>query len=567
MNYDSFCLAAALRELDATCLGAFLDQVYQPEPLTITLAFSGRGPRRYWLLSADARWPRAHAITARRPNPETPPHFATLLRHHLGGCRLLAAEQPRFDRILRLTFGRGEGGSEERRTLVLEIMGRHSNLVLLDAAGTLLGALKVVPPSQSRVRPVLPGQPYEEPPGVRPDPRELPVEALRELLAEVETPEALTRALSGWGTFPAREALAECVGSGQPLAEVVAARMQQVRRGSFTPTVFEDDAGQPRGVWAFSSRQDGWTRGRSCETISRACELFYGYQKAHAETDALRRTLTGALERVRKTTAIQLAEAEAALNGLDVTEGLRIRGELLAANAGSIPRGATEAELSNWYDPEGGELRVPLDPLLDARENSARYFHRYRRATAAAEAALDRIPPLTERLASLEDRLRGAVDVDGEKLRELHAAAREEGLFRETTPTGSRETSAEEQREFPTGVRVKRVPVGGWNIYYGENATSNDYLTTRFAKPGDLWLHARAVTGCHVVVRGVNTLDRLPPEVLREAARLAAAHSEAKHSGLVSVDYTFRRYVRKPRGSAPGRVTYTGERTLDVEPG
>src|SRR5207302_2397292 len=133
------------------------------------LAFTGRGPRRFWLLSADARWPRAHAARARRPGPETPPGFCMLLRKHLGGSRLVEAEQVRFDRVLRLTFRRGE----ETRALVHEVMGRHSNLVLLDEAGTVLGAVKVVPPSQTRVRPVLPGHPYADPPGARPDPRPL----------------------------------------------------------------------------------------------------------------------------------------------------------------------------------------------------------------------------------------------------------------------------------------------------------------------------------------------------------------------------------------------------------
>lgn len=108
--------------------------------------------------------------------------------------------------------------------------------------------------------------------------------------------------------------------------------------------------------------------------------------------------------------------------------------------------------------------------------------------------------------------------------------------------------------------------MGGWDIYYGENATSNDYMTTRWSKPADLWLHARAITGAHVVIRGVGDLAHLPPEVLRYAAQLAAAHSDAKHSSYVPVDYTFRRYVRKPRGSGPGRVLYTHEKTLDVDP-
>ena len=228
-----------------------------------------------------------------------------------------------------------------------------------------------------------------------------------------------------------------------------------------------------------------------------------------------------------------------------------------------MERGETAAELPNWYDPEGGTLRIELDPELDARENAERYFHRYRRATAAAEAALERIPELERRVEELAAQTDEARSADESGLRALHARAKEQGLLREAGP---RAQAGAEEREFPPGVRVRRVPVSGWEVLYGENATSNDWLTTRCAKPGDLWLHARAVTGCHVIVRGVNSLDRLPPEVLREAARLAAAHSDAKHSSVVPVDYTFRRYVRKPRGSAPGRVTDTGEKTIHVEP-
>src|SRR5688500_17303401 len=137
-------MAAAVTELRGGCLGAFVDQVYQPEPLTVTLAFTGRGPRRLWLFDCDARWPRAHATTIRRPNPDSPLGFCMLLRKHLGGSHLVEVEQVRFDRILRLVFERGG----ERRTLVHEVMGRHSNLVLLDPGEVVLGAVKPVPPSQ-----------------------------------------------------------------------------------------------------------------------------------------------------------------------------------------------------------------------------------------------------------------------------------------------------------------------------------------------------------------------------------------------------------------------------------
>jgi predicted ribosome quality control (RQC) complex YloA/Tae2 family protein len=568
MNYDSFCMAAAVEELRTGFLGAFVDQVYQPEPLVVALAFTGRGPRRFWLLSSDARWPRSHATALRRPNPETPPGFCMLLRKHLNGARLAAAEQVRFDRVLRLTFRRGE----ESRVLVHEVMGRHSNLILLDDGGTVLGAAKAVPPSQSRVRPVLPGQPYDDPPGARPDPRTLSRAELRALLAGAETPEAITRALSGWGTFPAREALGnvkcqmsdvKCSGAAEGVAEAVFSLMERVRGAEFAPTVFEDEAGRPKGTWAFPSRQEGWTRGHPAASLSLACDEYYGYLEAHAAEEALRKTVLGALERALRTARVQQSEAEASLEGLDRAETLKIKGELLAAQGSRVERGAAAVELTNWYDPEGAPLRVELDPELDARENAERFFHRYRRAMAAAEAALERLPELSARAEELAALTQEARAADEERLRGLHQRLKEQGLLREQGP--GQEPGRKAAPEFPPGIRVRRVPVGGWEVLYGDNATSNDWLTTRHARPGDLWLHARAVNGAHVVVRGVTSLDRLPPEVLREAARIAAAHSDAKHSTIVPVDYTFRRHVRKPRGSAPGLVTYTGEKTLHVE--
>lgn len=560
-------MAAVADELRASCAGAFVDQVHQPEALAVVLAFTGRGPRRYWLLSSDARWPRCHATTVRRSNPVVPPNFCMLLRKHLGGAHLESVEQVRFDRVLRLEFRRGD----EQRILVHEVMGRHSNLVLLDETGLVLGAVKTVPPSQTRVRPVLPGHPYQDPPGARPDPRSLSPDQLARLLEGVETAEEITRRLSGWGTFAAREAMRmssdECrVSSGSShLGRIVFQFMEQVRRGEYQPTVFEE-GGRPKGVWAFPSIQDGWTHGRAAASISGACDEYYEFLEANAAREALRKSVAGALERALRTARLQLAEAEGHLEGLDEADGLRIRGELLSAAGARVERGAPHVDLPNWYSPEGESLRVELDPELDGRENAERYFYRYRRAMASAEAALERIPQLTSRVAELESLRETAASAEEERLRELLALVREQGLLREQGPGRSSE-GKQVAPEFPPGVRVRRVPVGAWEIYYGENATSNDYLTTRWARPGDLWLHARAVAGSHVVVRGVNSLDRLPPEVLREAARLAAAHSEAKHSSLVSVDYTFRRYVRKPRGSAPGRVTYTGERTLNVEPG
>jgi predicted ribosome quality control (RQC) complex YloA/Tae2 family protein len=327
--------------------------------------------------------------------------------------------------------------------------------------------------------------------------------------------------------------------------------------------VFRAADGRPSGVWAFPAFQPGWTHATPAASLSVACESYFGHAEVHAGTEALRKTVAGALKKTLRTCRLQLAEARESIESLGRTELFRISGELLAASAGRVEPGATVVELPNWYDEDQTPLRIELDPELDARGNSARYFHRYRRAMAGAETALERIPELEARELRLTAQLESAACAEASELRAMIEA--EPRLF--AAPTGEpgrREPAAE--REFPVGVRVRRVSVDGWEILYGENAVSNDWLTTRHARPHDLWLHARAVTGAHVIIRDARTVERVPSAVLREAARLAAAHSEAKHSALVPVDYTFRRYVRKPRGSGPGRVTYTQERTLDIDP-
>ena len=419
----------------------------------------------------------------------------------------------------------------------------------------------MVPPSQPRVRPVLPGLRYVDPPGDRPDPRKLSHEEMSELLDGVSMAEEITRRISGWGTFAAREALAR---PGSP-SDAVWGLMEQVRAGRFEPQLFQDEAGRPKGIWSFPSVQSGWERSEAQASISTACDVYFSHQEAHAAEDALRKTILAAVDRALRTATIQLTEARDHLEGVGAAGELRIKGELLSSASVPVERGATEVSLPNWYDPEQRPLRIELDHQLDLRENAARYFHRYRRAVAAAEAALERIPELEQEEASLQEFHARAVESDEGSLAASMDEARGRGLLRDAAESSG--PGKAPASEFPSGVRIKRVPVGRWEVLYGENATSNDYLTTRFARPGDLWLHARAVTGAHVVIRGVTSLDRLPPEVLREAARIAAAHSEAKHSSLVPVDYTFRRYVRKPRGSGPGAVLYSGEKTIHVEPG
>lgn len=559
MTFDGFVMAAVAAELRGE-MGAFVDQVYQPGATELVFAFTGRGPRALWLCSADAQAARCHALSERPEMPAAPPAFCMLARKHLRGGRLEAVEQVGFDRVLRLTVNR----SGERCVLVHEVMGRHSNSLLLDEAGTILGAIKIVPPSRSRARPVLPGKPYEPAPTGRRDPRPVTREEFLALAGEAPVaPEWFSRTFNGFGPFAAAEVLARAA-SPAP-AEVWAAfepLVTAVREERFAPVLFRDERGQPAGFWAFRSAQVGGERQEPAGGMSAAVDTVYGWREEAGAREALRKQVEGSLRRALGALQRQREEAERHLENLDGAEQWRIRGELLAGAGGRVPRGASQVELPNYYDPEQAPLRIELDPALTPAENVEQYFRRYRRAVGAAERAIERLPEVEAEVARLEALLRAAEAADDAALAALDERLRAGGLYRERQVP--RDAPGSPTRELPPGIRIRRYHLEGWEVLWGENATSNDYLTTRVARPDDLWLHARAVTGAHVVVRGERRGVPVPRPVLEAAARTAAAHSDARHSSVVPVDYTQRRYVRKPRGSAPGLVTYQNEKTVHV---
>ena len=561
LTFDSFLLAAITSEIENDLLAARLVKVHHPAPGGVVLTYGSGQSRQFWLHRFDGRWPRAHRLTERPANPATPSAFCMTLRKHLEGARLQAVEQPGFDRILKLTFTRGGG----RNVLVHEMMGRHSNLLLLDGAEQILAVGRPISKADGAARDLIPHAKYQLPPHQRPDPRGLSTREITALLGDGPLePADITRAVNGVGPFAARELLT--VGADPAtVADALAAMLERWREGDLDPQVLTDAHGEPEGAWPWRSRHWPEDGQRSTPSASGAVEEAFGALEQDEARTALRRQAGQALKRALRTASAQLKDAERHLLAAEDAELLRIKGELLV----SAPRDAVKAaadciELPNYYDPEGKPLAIEIDPRRTLHDNAERYFRRYQRVNAAREDALVRHPRLLERVDALETARTALAQARSEA--DIHALVAPLGL----RPASKRQRAQRGERTqspYPPGVRIRGKTVDGWEILYGENATGNDYLTTRVARPDDLWLHARAVKGAHVVIRGVGDLGRLPPEVLREAAQLAAARSDAKHSRLVTVDYTFKRYVRKPRKAAPGLVLVSHEKSLEVDPG
>lgn len=564
MSFDSIVMAAVADELNRKLADGRVMAVHQPAPLDVVLTIRMPGANHMLLISADAQSPRIHLTSTKRPNPQKPPSFCMILRKHLKGALFAGAEQMDFDRVLRLHFNAFDG---ERLTLVVEIMGKHSSIILINAAGRILGTIKPVGRSKSRFREVLPGRQYVPPPSQEKlNPLNISPEELRRILAETPEPEIasrLTKSFTGIGPFAAKELAARCERDAARLPGVFEQFFGAIREGAFSPVLITDDAGQTTGFYAFRSAQHPDANQHERTSISAVADMYFtsalprdAFDHAKVEFIArLRRELEFSEESLVSIRE-QIAECEGA-------DRLRQIGELILAQIGDVPPEAESAELADYYDPQGGTITVALDRRLTPAENAEVYFRKYRKAVSGAEALQDRLAETSARLKLLKKTL-GAADsiASSEQIEQLTRILQDQGIHIRK----QEEPSEKKVSEFE-GHRIARAASDGWEILVGQNSEANDYLLTRVARPTDIWVHVKASPSAHVVIRTNGKPDAVPRSVIHAAAELAAKNSDSKHSSLVPVDYTLRKYVRKPKGSPAGKALYQNEKTIFITPG
>ncbi len=572
MYTDALTVAALAQELRETVEGGRVQDVLGVDDLSVGFEIYGQGRRRYLLASAHPTLARAHLTdTHLRRGVESAGPLLLLLRKWARGGRLERVEQPAFERILRLTFDHPDEGVS---VLIVEIMGRHSNIILTDAGGMILDCIKRIGPDLNRYRTIAPHHPYVPPP-----PQEkLPPDSLTELrlrqaMAAGRPADPLWRALvagvQAVSPLLAREMAFRAYGDAEiPIGQAQKiAPLLDVLRAFFAPR--EDDApARPSVGWAEAEADAppavacfapyalthwpaGWAPAAS---MSAAIEgwLLAGaatgdaYQAARAR---LRAVLAEASQRVERRQD-QLRQQLASLDDLD---GLRQAGELVLAYGWGLRAGQTElvVDLEDGSPPR----RIAVDPALAPAENAQSYFRRYQKARRSRED----IPPLLDevegeleriRQAALEIELagnRGELDEVRDELRELGYLAEKAGAKAKARPTPP----------------ASHTSPGGRVILVGRNSRQNDRLTFHTARPDDWWLHARGVPGAHVILRADGPVAEAD---LRRAAELAAYYSAGRGEASVVVDYTLRRHVRRRPGGGPGQVLYRREQTLTVKP-
>jgi predicted ribosome quality control (RQC) complex YloA/Tae2 family protein len=555
MYFDSLTTAAITAELRAEILDGRVQEVLLPDPSSVALEIYAGHRRRYLVASADSQTARVHLLDEKpRRGVETVSPLLLLLRKYVRSARLVEVVQPPAERVLHLAFD----GLEGPVTLVAEIMGRYSNLVLVGADGAVLDALKRVGPEINRYRTVLPGGLYVPPP---PQDKLLPAEVsehrLRQVLAHAPPSmplrQALVNGLAGISPLAAREIAFRAVSDAeapveavQPIAPLLDA-YQSLTAGAPQPCVVREEDSE--AVLAFAAYP--LTHMGDFEpvpSISAAVAAYFGgegggYQAAKAPLLA---AIQAARERLthRQT---RLAEERQAAGD---PEALRAMGEAILAYAHQIKPGQAELVVEWTANP----IRVALDPTLSPSENAQAYFRRYRKAqragaevpaqTSLVEGELQYLEQLDQDLAMAENR----PEIDA-----VAVALTEGGyLKRKRRPSSP-----------PAGPRRFASP-DGFTVWVGRNAAQNDELTFKRAAPDDPWLHARGMPGAHVVIQAEGR--PVPESTVDWAARLAAYYSRGRDDTQVEVIVTQRRYVHRLKGGRPGQVTYRHERTLQIAP-
>ena len=584
--YDALTIAAIADELADTIVRGRVQRVQHADELTLSFEIYAQGRRRWLTASASPQDARIVAEVGRPPvDSDIVSPMLLLLRKYARGARVLAVDQPRFERILRITLAQTdhEDADEDEapeliiNDLVIELMGRHSNIILVDETSRIRDSVKRVTPGMSRVRTVMPGNAYAPPP---PQDKLDPILAgPSELLSEAEgdtsrldrwlvatflgiSPLLATEIIYRAGLDADAEPNDLSVADAEALLRAIRAVMEPLSTGNWSPALYHYDGGAT--FYAVPLRhladREDVTAEQMDSILDAAGRAYQLGSPADSRPDrhAPRRArLLAEIDEAHERLQRRIANLERQARETASPEELRQKGELIYAYLWMIEPGMDEL-----VTPDG--LRIELDPDLSANDNAQAYFERYRKAQSAAEEIPRRLED-TRRLLGYIEQLRLSAEqaesydeIETVRMEWQEFTASTQGVGTASRPGGSRPAQAAR--------RPRRIDLdSGATIWIGRTGKQNDAVTFDIGLPTDLWLHAREMPGAHVILRpepGREPSDR----DIEIAASLAAYYSAGRGSGRVPIDVTERRNVRKIRGAGPGMVTYRGEYTIDVEP-
>lgn len=558
MAFDGIVTRAVAHEL-ASLAGGRISRIHQPHTSDIVLQIRSQRGNQKLLLSANPTYPRIHLTTEEFTNPQEAPMFCMLLRKHCEGGQIEAIRQVDMERIIHIDIkSRDELGDTTRKRIIVEIMGKHSNIILVDQeTNMILDSAQHVTLAISQYRQVVPGRTYISPPDQgKQDPLQTTEQRFITSIDWMggKLDKQIVSLFSGISPLLAKEIVHRAgLLSRDKVWSAFQEMMERFKRHEYVPTIARQKDKTFFSVTDLSHLQGTVTR---FDSISQCLQAYYEHksmrdvvkQKVH---DLIRVVSTEKSKNEKKIEKLQqtLVEAKEA-------ERFRLYGELITANLHQLKRGDTQLVTVNWYDENGAIVTIPLDPLRTPSENLQAYYKRYNKAKNSLQIVSEQIDHAREEIIYLDGllvQLEHATLAEAEEIRE---ELMEQGYVRYRQRRGPKKKK--DQRPQPDHYYSPE----GIAILVGKNNKQNDYLTNKLASPSDTWLHTKDIPGSHVVIRA----REFSEETLWEAAQLAAYFSKAKQGNQVPVDYTLVKHVKKPSGSKPGFCIYEQQRTLYVTP-
>ena len=574
MPLDAVYLSNVAHELREKIIGAKIDKIYQPSRDEVVFLLRSREGSFRLLLSANPSHPRAHFTTAPVENPASPPMFCMLMRKHLAGGRFTDVIQPPMERVLDFALQcTDEFGDDVTRHVIIEIMGRNSNLILCGEDGRIIDCVRRVDYEMSEQRQVLPGLYYHLPPQQNKlNPLSASLEEISALVLAISSPTRpdsfIMEQFSGMPPLICRELVQlydadlEDLNLLSPASRYAFAahlktEFSRIIENVGTPYLLKKN-GTP---WDFTymhiSQYGSLVECQRQESFSALLDLFYAKKDATARMKSKSQAIVKNVSNLKNRAARKLENQKKELAATEDRDTLRIKGELITANLYRMERGQNKLITENYYDPALKEIEIQLNPLLTPQQNAAKYFKDYNKAKNAVIYLTEQIEKgqmELEYLGSILDELsRAETEKDLSDIREELIAG---GYLRNTDKKKKMKTQASKPMEFVSSV--------GKRIRVGRNNTQNDQLTLRSSFKSDVWLHTQKIHGSHVIVSCEG--EEIDDETLIEAAKLAAYYSQARESQNVPVDYTVVKNVKKPAGAKPGMVIYDHYNTVYVTP-
>lgn len=571
MAFDGIVIANVVKELRDTLLGGRINKIAQPEKDELILTIKGQAREQHkLLLSAGAGLPLIYLTGNTKPSPLTAPNFCMLLRKHLNSAKILDITQPGLERIIQFKMEHlDEMGDVCVKYLIIELMGKHSNIIFCDESMKIVDSIKRINQFVSSVREVLPGRDYFIPATQEKlDPLELTYEQFCSVI--LSKPQAIGKALytnlTGISPLLANELCYRASIDAEDSTEALSAEagmhlfrnferfIDEVKSGHFTPNIVTDGT---RAIEFSSVALTCYTNYevRSYESISVLLEDYYASKNASSRMKQksfdLRKVVSNLIDRTSKKYDLQRKQ----LQDTDKRDKFKVYGELLTAYGYGLEPGAKVLNTVNYYTDE--EISIPLDPTLSAMENAKQYFEKYNKLKRTFDALTNQVQETEDELKHLES-IRTALEIASleEDLTSIKQELTEFGYVRRKFTSGNKKL---EKKVNPKKSSQKSKPLhflssDGYHMYVGKNNYQNDELTFQLAEGGDWWFHIKNSAGSHVIVKSKG--EELPDRTFEEAGQLAAYYSSSRESAKVEIDYTLKKNVKKPNKGKPGFVVY-----------